>query len=248
MRPWSVALPTARAVGRLGARTFYADATDSCVDAASNRIHSVFALADGVGDSAPSAHAAQLSATTAVHADIDDPVDAVMLAQVAVRDDDAAGDACLVVARHFSDDDGDGYHIAWTGDVRAYSWDGHTLTQLTTDHSVAEYFGSRGLPVQPRMAHMVTTTVRTAGRIEVGTATVRGPVMLLLTSDGVHKHVPHGVMGVIMRDSRDPANSLVDAAIASGGTDNATALVVAPPSPTLDSNPTRRLRGVESAA
>ncbi|GLZ28638.1 serine/threonine protein phosphatase [Lentzea sp. NBRC 105346] len=176
----------------------------------------VFALADGIGDNPAAAHAARLAADAAVLAG--DPVAGVLAASAALGS--AAGDAVLVVAaaRH------DGYDVAWVGDARAYHWDGDTLSLLTRDQTVAEYFRSRGAVPAPRMEHVVTNTVRHCTPDNIGRASV-GSGTLVLTSDGVHGVLSHAEIAAIAGGG-DAAARLVRAALHAGGTDNATALVV----------------------
>lgn len=204
-----------------GSRTVNADATATYADPATQQV--VFALADGVGDAPGAAEAARLAVTAAVHTPAaEGPVTAVLAAQAAVRADPSAGDAVLVVAMPF---DG-GYRLAWVGDVRAYAWTGDALTQLTTDHTLAQYFRDHGQTPAPHMEHLVTTSVRTAGATEFGRAEVRTPPGLLFTSDGVHKTLSLATMAELLRQPANSATALTGAAIAAGGSDNATALFV----------------------
>src|SRR5262245_22370624 len=117
--------PTWRTAGHQGARTVNADAV-----AAAN---GVVALADGVGHDPSAAHAALAAATAAVGVPAAAGPSAAL---AAAREAVTTGDCVLVVAQPF----GDGHRIGWVGDVRAYAWDGITLCQLTTDHTLAQYF------------------------------------------------------------------------------------------------------------
>jgi protein phosphatase len=118
-----------------------------------------------------------------------------------------------------------GFDVAWAGDARAYASDGEDVVQLTTDHTVAEYFRSRGVVPQPRLEHVVTNTVRHATPENIGRATTRAP-RLVLASDGVYGPLGHSGIEAIMTGHAS-ADRLVRAALYAGGTDNATALVVA---------------------
>ncbi|TWP54251.1 serine/threonine protein phosphatase [Lentzea tibetensis] len=174
-----------------------------------------FALADGIGDNPAAARAAQVAVAAAVRAP--DAVSGVLAAQEALSA--CIGDTVLVVATPRAD----GYEVAWVGDARAYHWDGDTLTLLTTDQTVAEYFRSRGAVPAPRMEHVVTNTVRHCTPDNIGRTTVRSG-RLVLTSDGVHGPLPHAALTAIAGGG-DAAARLVRAALHAGGTDNATALV-----------------------
>ncbi len=202
-----------------GPRSHNADAVGAYAAAGAPGI--VFALADGVGDDPAAAQAARVAAAAAARTPVHKgPVEAVLAAQQAVRER-SYGDAVLVVAVPVAG----GYRIAWVGDARAYAWDGTALRRLTTDHTLAEYFRARRQPVTPRMEHVVTTSVRTTKPHEIGTAEVTGGG-LLLTSDGVHKPLTGSAIRAILADPAHGAAELVAAAIAHGGSDNATALYV----------------------
>jgi hypothetical protein len=179
----------------------------------------VVALADGIGDDMTAAHAALLAATAAVGVPaVAGPSAALSAAHEAVT----AGDCVLVVAQPF---DG-GYRIGWVGDVRAYAWDGTELRQLTTDHTLAQYFRDHGgAEVAPRMEHVVTTSVHTAPAHRYGT-TETSATSLVLTTDGVHKALTPEAMTTILRHASNPAEALVRAAHMAGTRDNATAVVL----------------------
>jgi serine/threonine protein phosphatase PrpC len=202
-----------------GPRSHNADAVGAYAAAGAPGI--VFALADGVGDDPAAAQAARVAAAAAARTPVHKgPVEAVLAAQQAVRER-SYGDAVLVVAMPMAG----GYRIAWVGDARAYTWDGATLRRLTTDHTLAEYFRARHQPVTPRMEHVVTTSVRTTKQHEIGTAEMTSGG-LLLTSDGVHKPLTANAIRTILTDPDHGAAGLVEAAIARGGSDNATAIYV----------------------
>ncbi len=204
-----------------GPRSSNADAVGAYAAAGGPGI--VFALADGVGDDPAAAQAARTAAAAAARTPVHKgPIAAVLAAQEAVLGL-PSGDSVLVVAMPFEG----GYRIAWVGDARAYSWDGTALRRLTTDHTLAEYFRARHQPTTPSMEHMVTTSVRTAKRLEIGTAEVAGSG-LLLTSDGVHKTVSLPRMCEILAEPGRGAAGLVETAISQGGSDNATAVLVDP--------------------
>lgn len=214
--------PIWRTAGRQGPRSVNADAVATA--------GGVVALADGVGDSLEAARAALAAATAAVHVPaLAGPIAALSAAHKAVVD----GDCVLVVAQPYAG----GYHIGWVGDVRAYAWDGVDLWQLTSDHTLAQYFRDRGRQVEPRMEHLVTTSVRTAAPDDYG-LTSTGTANLLLTTDGVHKTLTHEAMTAILRTAFDPAEALVAAAVAAGTKDNTTAVMLSrAPAPALPTTP-----------
>ncbi|WP_181773295.1 PP2C family protein-serine/threonine phosphatase [Amycolatopsis pittospori] len=216
-------LPHWHTASAQGPREHNADAVGAYAAAGGAGI--VFALADGVGDHPGAARAARTAASAAARTPVDEgPVAAVLAAQRAVLDLGRTGDCVLVVAVQT----GSGYGVAWVGDARAYAWDGYTVRQVTKDHTLAQYFRDHDQPVTPRMEHVVTTSVRTAGDHEIGTATI-STGGLLLTSDGVHKTLSGQTMLDILGMPDRAATELVRTAISLGGSDNATAIVVDPP-------------------
>jgi protein phosphatase len=232
-----------RACSARGRRRHNADAAVSYHDSITGQYG--FAVADGIGDTLAAAHAARLAADVAARAvarpnptssvSQTGPANALLAAQTAVRlgapDDPAAmaGDTVLVIATLLPPHLGGGFSVAWAGDSRAYYWDGVSLTQLTTDQTVAEYFRSRGQPVPPRMKHVVTNTVRLSTPHNIGRIITEGiPGRLVLTTDGIHGTLDHEeLVGIVSTagDSCATAAGLVLAALYRGCTDNATALV-----------------------
>lgn len=211
-----------RVAGSRGERRVNADAVAARVDPRTGGL--VVALADGIGDHASACRAALVAANAAASSPvIAGPVEALLAAQRAILGDPGCGDCVLVLAQPFAADSVAGYRIGWVGDARAYSWHAGVLRQLTTDHTVAQYFTDRGQIPSPGMDHLVTTSIRTSPPARFGTARVIGPTRLLLASDGVHKTVAATAITEILRYADDPAAALVAAA---GRGDNATAVVV----------------------
>ncbi|HEX7306267.1 serine/threonine protein phosphatase [Lentzea sp.] len=206
--PLGTALTVSHASDR-GPRTHNADAF------ANGR--RTFVVADGVGDSPAAAEAAHAAAQAA--ALLTDPVAAILAARDALQVH--LGDAVIVVAAARPDG---GFDVAWAGDSRAYASDGDDLVQLTTDHTVGQYFRDRGIVAEKRMDHVVTNTVRHATPENIGRASTRAP-RLALVSDGVSGPLGHNGIEAIMSGNAT-AERLVRAALYAGGTDNATALVV----------------------
>lgn len=122
----------------------------------------------------------------------------------------------------------------WAGDSRIYLYRNGRLQQLTRDHSQAEEFRARGaapgLDVSPAIANMITRAVGAAEELDVDALTlaVRDGDMLLLCSDGLSNPVDeHGIAGALAGgDCAQAAQSLVAQALANGGRDNITVVVV----------------------
>ncbi|MFF0488213.1 PP2C family protein-serine/threonine phosphatase [Nocardia sp. NPDC004068] len=221
----------ADSVSRRGGRSINADAVASHTDPVAGR--TAFVVADGVGDHLLAARAARAAATVA--AEVGARLGGVA-AILAARDElhrqfpEPAADTVLVVAVVPSADQPDGpADVAWVGDCRAYRWNGRVLHQITTDHTVAELLRAHGRAPQPRMSHMVTTSIRTVTPETVGhaiTGTSHG--RLLLCTDGVHKRLEIATVKELLatgEPTATTAEALVDIALHTGGTDNTTALV-----------------------
>ncbi|MFI5775701.1 PP2C family protein-serine/threonine phosphatase [Nocardia sp. NPDC051570] len=222
----------ADSVSRRGGRSINADAVATHTDPVVGR--TAFVVADGIGDHLLAARAARSAA--AVAAEVGTRRGAVA-AILAARDElhrqfpEPAADTVLAVAVIPAADQPDGpCDIAWVGDCRAYRWNGRVLHQITTDHTVAELLRAHGREPQPRMSHLVTTSVRTVAPEAVGhfiTGSSHG--RLLLCTDGVHKRLEIASIKEFLATTlpaAPTADALVDMALRTGGTDNTTALVV----------------------
>lgn len=142
------------------------------------------------------------------------------------RSGDASGLSTLtaVVLR------GHTWTAAHVGDTRAWLLRGDDCTQLTHDHS----FEHPDLRSQLTRAVGLDDSLRIdfhQGELQVGDT-------LLLTSDGVHQVLKPAAMAGLLRDgasAQAACERLVEAAIAAGGRDNATALAI-------------RVRGLDAAS
>ncbi|WP_410598001.1 hypothetical protein [Amycolatopsis sp. lyj-23] len=228
---------------RIGARTHQADATGIHVSITGTR-HG-WALADGIGDSVPAAHAAGSAAATAAYVAASRGSRAGLLAATATLADIAGGNTVMVVAAPLPPEHGGGWDIAWAGTCRAYEYDpdADALTPLTIDHTHGRYLRDRladdyrdrphDLENAARAQdHIITRTVATATPGIIGQTITTGPRRrLLLTSAGVHQPVPHASLVRACRTFSGPAacaNRLTRAAQYFGGSDNATAMVIDP--------------------
>lgn len=220
-----------------GLRRVNADATATWTDPVNGR--RAFVVADGVGDDERAAAAAALAAEVAARAAVRlGPARAILAARAALLAEapgEKDGDCVLVVAVPDTGPAGTACDVAWVGDCRAYRSTGRVLEQVTVDHTVAEFYAARRRPVTPRMAHLVTTSVRTVRPELVGASTIGlGSGRLLLCSDGVHKSMTTAELRDLLDRPTTPdrtAALLTDAALEYGGRDNATALVVDRPTP-----------------
>lgn len=222
-------VPSWAHAGRRGPRHHHADAAAGHRSEHTGR--TAVAVADGVGDSSAAAFAATLAADHAVRVAAleHDAVAGVVAAGDLLRSagDLATGDAALVVA--LAPTGGDRcWTVAWVGDCRAYAGDGRTVTAATRDHTLAAVMRDGGIAVNPRLEHVLSTSVRTARPAEVGVVRVDDPAALLLVSDGVHRVVAPGRLATVVGHGSavDRAEWIVEEAAEAGTVDNATALVV----------------------
>jgi protein phosphatase len=130
-----------------------------------------------------------------------------------------------------------GDRVAWVGvgDSRIYRWRQPVLEQLTSDDTwVASVFGAQGAervgPSHP-FRHVLTSVLgmhvelKPSGREEP----LRPGDTLVLCTDGVHGLLDRSALADLLSSVEDPAaqaSALVDAALARGTSDNATAVVL----------------------
>jgi protein phosphatase len=156
-----------------------------------------------------------------------------VLAEIDRRGGDSNMGATVVALRIV----GEEYEIAWVGDSRVYLWNGK-LQQLTVDHSYVAELVEQGL-ISPGDAgshpqrHIITRSLgvsasqelrvgQRSGRLEPG-------AKLLLCTDGLTDGVSDAEIALELRRHQSPqsqVDALMAAALAAGGRDNVTVLVV----------------------
>jgi serine/threonine protein phosphatase PrpC len=122
------------------------------------------------------------------------------------------------------------------GDSRVYSWDGRELNRLTVDHSAVQELLDAGLitPAQAEVHPERNVITRALGAEDFAdTDSVFVPAAaapaFLICSDGLTRELRDETIAEILAgDPDDPAAVLVEAAVAAGGHDNVTVLVVRP--------------------
>lgn len=123
------------------------------------------------------------------------------------------------------------------GDSRVYSWDGRALEQISVDHSLVQELIDEGIiTADQAMWHpdrnVITRAVGTdvLVDIDVWLLPASGSQTFLVCSDGITKELGDDQIASILathdRDDVTVAEALVEAALAVGGRDNATAVVV----------------------
>ncbi len=128
--------------------------------------------------------------------------------------------------------------ISWVGDCRAYLWDGAELRQLTRDHSYVQHLVDTGVisagesdkhPYQDILIQALgASDMDDVAVDEIVEDFYRGE-QILLCSDGLTKELDeHAIADVLALDLSEQrkADALVQAALANGGKDNITAVVV----------------------
>ncbi len=126
--------------------------------------------------------------------------------------------------------------LANLGDSRIYRYNDAVLEQVSVDHSVVQELIDAGTitvadaAVHPER-HVITRALGGRGSVEADffVLPLAGAERLLLCSDGVSGMIDDAEIADILgrtSDPRDAADRVVAAAVAAGGLDNATAVVV----------------------
>ena len=117
------------------------------------------------------------------------------------------------------------YAVLWAGDSRAYRWRDGRLEQVTRDHSVAADGDGNGAD-----ANAITRAVGGEETLELDIFRdrVHRGDRFLLCSDGLSRTVSHEQLEkwLAHEDIQRAVQSLIEAALETGGPDNVTALVV----------------------
>jgi len=115
---------------------------------------------------------------------------------------------------------GHGFTLAHVGDTRAHLLRGDELVQLTQDH-VFDHPDQRA-----RLTRAIGLDDRV--RVDYLQAELQAGDLFVLTSDGVHGELPPRRLAALAREgtAQQAAEALVRAALAAGGRDNATAMVL----------------------
>lgn len=126
--------------------------------------------------------------------------------------------------------------IGHVGDSRAYLLHGDTLTQLTTDHTLAQALIDAGVanrddPASRSMRHVLTAAVGSLGEQvdpQVQNFKLSAGDKLLLCTDGLTEMVEDATIEQVMHEAKSAQTAcqdLVDLSLAGGGTDNVTVVL-----------------------
>ncbi|MFG5724544.1 PP2C family protein-serine/threonine phosphatase [Streptomyces murinus] len=193
------------------------------------------AVVDGIG------HGPHTSATSPLLAEVAarvsarrGPLAGLLTAAELIADKGADGkeaDAVAVAARVIPGDDIT--VINWTGDARAYGWNGQRLELYTDDHTVGAQLRANGVALEIAREHdnWLRTSLARATIGTVYTAGVRDR-LVILTTDGVHDQIPTEALEALVRQHADAPQALADALVRAaqpdrdGYRDDATAIVI----------------------
>ncbi|HRF62924.1 MAG TPA: protein phosphatase 2C domain-containing protein [Candidatus Competibacter sp.] len=142
------------------------------------------------------------------------------------------------------------YEVAWVGDSRAYLWGRGKLRQLTRDDTIVQTLVDGGVidageardhPERSKLTQALGPV--DAATLKVGTINgkLRPGEQILLCSDGLSSELRDEQIAAVLKKSLDPqqkVDRLIQAALAAGGKDNVTALLVGIPAETAKPEPT----------
>jgi PPM family protein phosphatase len=200
----------------------------------------LYFVADGMGGHASGEIASDIVKQTLLAQEVQTPLDqALVQAHRAVVSAASASDtvkgmgSTAVVARVR-----DGQcRIAWVGDSRAYLFRRGELRLLTRDHSYVELLLAQGnISEEDARSHpdrnLVTQTLGIADPVPSQTEIwLRPGDRLLLCSDGLNDELTDNEIAGVLRSHADPkeaVSELIHAALAKGGRDNISAIVIEP--------------------
>lgn len=145
------------------------------------------------------------------------------------------GMGCTVVALKLT---GQNYEIAAVGDSRAYLWAEGDLTQLTHDHTLVQSLINQGIitdeqakihPNRNVLTQALGSTHHDEMEVDVLSGKLRFTEQLLLCTDGLTNRVNDAKIAAILARQNNieiSADSLIQAALAAGGQDNITAILI----------------------
>lgn len=131
----------------------------------------------------------------------------------------------------------DGHFVClWAGDSRVYLLRGGTLKPITRDHSLVQTLVDSGALSEADaerhpQANVITRAVGSEEEVldlDKVTGTLVSGDRFLLCSDGLCKTLDLPTLAALTASPADPAQALVEAALAAAARDNVTAVVVAP--------------------
>ena len=125
--------------------------------------------------------------------------------------------------------------VLWAGDSRVYRLRGDHIKQITVDHTVAQYKYAQGeLSAQQAISHPLSHILTRAIGVhqvlylDLEYVTVEPGDRFLLCSDGLYNEVPRADIQALLGTGqpKEAVQALVENAVANGGKDNITAIVL----------------------
>ena len=167
-------------------------------------------------------------------------VDSIQLAHQAIiktienqPDKEGMGTTAIVLQWHNDD-----YEIAWVGDSRGYLFDGKSLTQLSTDHSLVQSLVDNG-SISPEQAsrhpkkNIITQSLGYKKHIQLKVDNITGRLyhgqLLMLCSDGLTTELSDQDIESELSKSEnleELTSNLISAAKNQGGSDNISVILV----------------------
>lgn len=201
----------------------------------------LWVVADGVGGHSNGEVASEIACATirqevAKGCDLKGAIDKAheaVLGEISVRAADN-NMGTTVVALRLS---GNHYEIAWVGDSRAYLYDGE-LRQLTRDHSAVNELLDQGVisaeqavnhPQRHALSRSLGVSATNASSVSVVTGKLRPGQQLLLCTDGLTDELSDQAIANELSHAADldtKVDALVAAALAKGGRDNLTLILL----------------------
>jgi PPM family protein phosphatase len=198
----------------------------------------LYFVADGMGGHASGDVASRVVKETLLGSALNLPLRAAVMraheevVQAAAENAAHSNMGSTVVAARIADRHAE---IAWVGDSRVYLWRGQVLRQLTRDHSYLEVLREHENLSQAQLRthpnrNLVTQTLGIGSpEPSLITEPLRKGDWLLLCSDGLNDELEDAEIAAILRAHSAPdaaAEALIAAALAHGGHDNVSAVVV----------------------
>jgi len=200
----------------------------------------IWLVADGMGGHACGEVASAIVVDTILGAAELSLKDAVKAAHRAIIDAVARDSRCegmgstvvAVIARDHAAE------IVWVGDSRAYLWRAGALSRVTRDHSVGELLRehNRLSEEEIRVHPQRDLVTQTLGHHEPHPGSValdlRAGDTILLCSDGLHGELRDDEIAAVLKDAialDETADRLVDGALAKGGRDNVSVILLTVP-------------------
>ena len=203
-----------------------------------DRDRGIWLVADGMGGHAAGSVASNIAKVSLLEADPGKPVETQLveaheaIAAAAEKDSNRAGMGSTAVVAKIA---GNNAEISWVGDSRAYLWRNGRLQQITRDHSFLELLRAQNVLTEEQLradprGNLVTQTLGLGDpKPSLKQLRLRYGDWILLCSDGLNDEVDDTQIASILAGSKAVApavDELVETALANGGRDNTSVIVI----------------------